>query len=275
MRCTVSASQPPPHLSATALHRFGRLERRHLFVCDWMRALFIHYEVDPVVLQSEVPFELDLREGRAFVSLVAFTMRNLRPAFGGRLGALLTAPAAAHGLFNVRTYVCHQGERGIYFITEWIPNRLSILIGPHTYGLPYRYGRLDYHHDHEGSEVRGSVDAGRGGRIAYAGRLAQPASFTVCEPGGLAEFFLERYTAFTCCGRRRRLFRIWHEPWPQTSIDIELRDISALSSTGRWPSAARLVGANYSPGVRNVWIGRPRRAVAHGRILEPVRARIN
>ncbi len=264
MKCTARAGQPPSHPSAKALGNFDRLERRPLFVSDWVRALFIHYEVDPVVLQSEVPFELDLRDGRAFVSLVAFTMRNLRPAFGGRLGALLTAPAATHGLFNVRTYVRHRGERGIYFITEWIPNRLSILIGPYTYGLPYRYGRLDYHHHHERGEVRGSVDAGRGGRIAYAGRLAQPVSYTVCTPGSLAEFLLERYTAFTSRGRHRRLFRIWHEPWPQTSIDIELSDTTALSSSGRWPIAARLVGANYSPGVREVSIGRPRSAVEAG-----------
>jgi len=43
-----------------------------LFIADWDRALMIHYEVDGVALQRKVPFELDLWNGRAFVSLVAF-----------------------------------------------------------------------------------------------------------------------------------------------------------------------------------------------------------
>jgi len=33
--------------------------------------------------------------------------------------------------------------RGIFFIAEWIPNRLAVLIGPRMYGLPYRLGRLN------------------------------------------------------------------------------------------------------------------------------------
>ena len=114
-----------------------------LFVSDWVRALFVHYQVDPAVLQDQIPLPLDVRDGRAYVSLVAFTMRGLRFAAGGRLGAWLVAPVATHGLLNVRTYVTHRGMAAIYFMTEWIPNRLSVLVGPYTYGLPYRYGRLD------------------------------------------------------------------------------------------------------------------------------------
>ena len=104
--------------SAVARHRFEQLEGWPLFHSDWMRALFIHYEVDQEVLQSQIPFELDLHEGRAIVSLVAFTMQGLRLPIAGRLGALLTAPGATHPLLNVRTYVRHRGEPGIYFMRE-------------------------------------------------------------------------------------------------------------------------------------------------------------
>ncbi|TDJ54766.1 MAG: DUF2071 domain-containing protein, partial [Planctomycetota bacterium] len=48
------------------------------FIADWSRALFVHYAVDPAVLQPLVPLPLDLRDGHAYVSLVAFTMRGLR-----------------------------------------------------------------------------------------------------------------------------------------------------------------------------------------------------
>ena len=48
---------------------------------------FPHFDVDPDQLQPHVPFELDLFENRrAFVTLVAFTMRRMRPRRGGRIG---------------------------------------------------------------------------------------------------------------------------------------------------------------------------------------------
>src|SRR2546423_2497375 len=79
-----------------------------LFFSDWDRALFIHFEVDAGVLQGEVPFALDLREGKAYVSLVAFRMRRMRPRLGGKLAAWCFKPIATHELLNLRTYVRHR-----------------------------------------------------------------------------------------------------------------------------------------------------------------------
>ena len=49
-----------------------------LFYADWERVLMIHFEVDAAALQRDVPYELDLCDERAYVSLVAFTMRGMR-----------------------------------------------------------------------------------------------------------------------------------------------------------------------------------------------------
>ena len=247
-------------LVAIARGRFQRIEGRPLFYSDWDRALFMHFDVDRDVLQKHIPFELDLHHGRAVVSLVAFTMRGLRFPIGGRLGALLTAPGATHGLLNVRTYIRHNGEVGIYFMREWIPNRLSIFIGPRTYGLSYRYGKLDYQHDHETGQLRGTVTpapGSKGGRLVYEAQVDPEASLEPCADGTLSQFLLERYTAFTKWHKRARLFRIWHEPWLQTRPEVTILDDSALKASGSWNGAARLIGANYSPGTKRVWIGRP------------------
>src|SRR5215203_4349892 len=111
---------------------------------DWTPAVFIHYAVAPEVLQPLVPFPLDLCDGNAYVSVVAFVQHDLRPTFGGRLAAFLSRPLATHPFCNVRTYVVVQGERGIYFLAEWIPNRLAAMLGPPLYGLPYRLGNIRY-----------------------------------------------------------------------------------------------------------------------------------
>ena len=109
-----------------------------LFVAGWHRVLMIHFEVDAQALQRDVPFQLDLFEGRAFVSTVAFTMSDMRPRLGGKVAAWFFRPIATHDFLNVRTYVRHGSETGIHFLAEWLSSRLAAKLGPSTFGLPYR-----------------------------------------------------------------------------------------------------------------------------------------
>ncbi|HEX8490696.1 MAG TPA: DUF2071 domain-containing protein, partial [Chthoniobacterales bacterium] len=113
-------------LSAAARRRMLQTPGEPLFYANWDHAVMIHYETDPDALQSCVPFELDLRNGRAFVSLVAFTLRRMRPRLGGRIGEWLLKPIATHEFLNVRTYVRANDEPGIFFLVEWLSNRLSV-----------------------------------------------------------------------------------------------------------------------------------------------------
>lgn len=221
----------------------------------------MHFEVGADRLQSAVPFQLDLWEGtRAFVSLVAFTMRGMRLHAGGRLGAWLLKPLATHAFLNMRTYVRQGDERGIHFLAEWLPNPLAVLLGPGTFGLPYRLGRLDYDHQHESGLVRGIVeDARTDGLLSYTARIDEGTCFTPCPAGSFDEWLMERYTAFNAAQGRRRFFRVWHEPWPQAGVEVRLGDLSLLTETWPFFHDAQLVGANYSPGVRGVWMGRPHR----------------
>ena len=244
-------------LSAAARRRMLRTPGEPLFYANWDHAVMIHYEADPEALQSCVPFELDLRDGRAFVSLVAFTLRRMRPRLGGRVGEWLLKPIATHEFLNVRTYVRANEEPGIFFLVEWLSNRLSVPLGPPVFGLPYRYGRIDYDHHRRFQGISGRVDA-KGGSFSYRGSVPNE-QFCACEPGSLTEFLMERYTAFTQPWRcPRRLFRVWHEPWPQTPADIDVTASDLLAITGKWWKTAEYVGANYSPGVE-VWMGRPHR----------------
>jgi len=227
-----------------------------LFLARWDRAVFINYRADPELLQRAVPFPLDLRDGEAFVSIVAFTLVRMRPRVGGSFAEWLASPIGTHEFLNIRTYVRHRGEPGIFFLAEWLPNRLSVFLGPRIFGLPYRIGQLRYDHEAEGSDLRGAVD-GREGSLRYQGSVHSPEFFS-CESGSLSEFMLERYTAFTQREKRRRLFRIWHPPWQQASAEIELSADTLIASTGAWWKTAEYIDANCSPGVE-VWMGRPHR----------------
>src|SRR2546428_9990006 len=141
-----------------ARRRLLSIKREPLLISHWERALFMHFEVEPGALQAEVPFRIDQRQGKAYISLVAFTMRRMRLRFGGRLMEWCLKPMATHQLLNLRTYVRHRGEAGIYFMAEWIPNRLSAFLGPRTFGLPYRLRALVYQNFHErGAVCRGGA----------------------------------------------------------------------------------------------------------------------
>jgi uncharacterized protein YqjF (DUF2071 family) len=244
-------------LSATARLRMLAVRGEPLFLARWDRAVFIHYEAEPSALQNCVPFHLDLHEGRAFVSLVAFTLQRMRPRRGGRIGEWLLKPIGTHEFLNVRTYVQHDGEPGIYFLAEWLSNAVSVPLGPPFFGLPYRYGRLDYSHSDLHAGLHGCVNA-NGGRIGYRARFRVD-ELAQSEAGSLDEFLLERYTAFTQVRQKRRLFRVWHAPWLQSGIDLDITADDLLATTGEWWKTARYLSANYSPGVE-VWMGRPHRA---------------
>ena len=246
-----------PNLSAEGRARLLALRGEPLFLAAWERALFIHYEIDAGILQRQLPYELDLHEDKAFVSLVAFTMRGLRPRVGGKLAALLFKPIASHSFLNLRTYVKHRGERGICFISEWLSSRLSTTLGPAFYGLPYHFAKINYQHAHEKNFLRGEVRAA-GGELIYDAKLAGH-SGAPCEDNSLDQFLLERYTAFNWRGKSRLFFRVWHPPWPQVRAFVSVAESSLLATKFPWFAQAGLIGANYSAGFSEVWMGRAHR----------------
>jgi uncharacterized protein YqjF (DUF2071 family) len=252
-----------PDTSEIARRRLLSIRGEPLFYATWDRAVFIHYEIDADELQNCVPYDLDCYHERAFISLVAFTMRGMRTRFGGRIGEVLLRPIATHDFLNVRTYVRHNGEPAIYFMREWLSSRMAAWLGPWSFGLPYQFGRIEYQPspssglagEHAQEHERwGKVEESAGSFHFYTTFEAN--DLGICRPGALDEFLLERYTAFTQFRKRRRFFRIWHEPWQQVSAKIQIATDNLIRSTGGWWRDARCIGANYSPGVK-VWMGWP------------------
>jgi uncharacterized protein YqjF (DUF2071 family) len=249
-------------------------------VADWIDVLMCHLEVDPAALQRATPFPIDVRAGRAYVSLVFFLLRRMRPRRGGPWTEWLFRPLATHPFLNVRTYVEQDGEPGIYFLAEWLPNRLSVALGPRVFGLPYRLGHFTRQNQPAAGTLAGAVsDHCTGAQVRYEGSIdltdahdamglndsldgardgsVRPSIYQPCVAGSLEEWLMERYTAFTCQGSRRGFFRVWHPPWPQVEAEVRLTDDTLLRRVWPWMSEARWVGANYSPGLESVWMGRP------------------
>lgn len=265
MHCETFSIENPDDATADVSERARKrmlsVRGEPLFFADWLNAVFVHYEAPVAELQRLVPFPLDLFQGKAYVSLVAFTMRDMRPCRGGRFSKWLFKAVASNDYLNVRAYVRHNGESGIYFLREWMNNPFSVRLGSITFGLPYHFGKFDYRNQPAAGYVCGSVcERTDGASFVYEAAMPD-LPFLPCPARSLDEFLLERYTAFTAHKGTHRFFRIWHQPWSQQPVHVSVSRKRLLADAWPWFADAVPACANYSPGARDVWMGRPHKIV--------------
>ncbi len=199
----------------------------------WDRLAFLHWRVDPARVRPLVPapLELDLFDGSAWVGLVPFAMQHCRfrglPALG-----LLTDFWEC----NVRTYVRHRDQIGVWFMSLDAASWLPVLGGRTLWGLNYRHARFT---------VQTS-----GARTDYALRRRRGPGAThivwethgperTAQPGTLEHFLVERYALFT--NHRGRVSRspVWHQPWQLTDARLLKLEDSLLEAQGLPGVAAR------------------------------------
>ncbi|MCB1122025.1 MAG: DUF2071 domain-containing protein [Verrucomicrobiae bacterium] len=241
-----------------ARSRFYSYEKAPLFKADWSELVFHHFKVDPEALQVNVPFDLDLFRGSAYCSLVGFKTSRM---FVNRLGEWtrwMHHPISHHCFLNVRTYVKHRGEPGIYFIKEYVDSLPAIPAGRCIYGLPYVSASVAFDHRLLWGKAKGAVATRSGESLRYQSNRTASAISRNCECGSLDEFLVERYSAFTCLSRKKRVFRILHEPWEFLDLDTDWLDTSLLEKDFPWFRTAKFAGSGWSAGAFDVKISRPR-----------------
>lgn len=109
------------------------------FYQEWNNAIFMHWQVDPEELKKHVPagIEIDLFEGKPWVSLVAFTMEKIRPRYLPPF-----SPVSYFHEVNIRTYSRNGSKAGVYFLSMEGSKWLSCQVAKGISGLPYRYSEM-------------------------------------------------------------------------------------------------------------------------------------
>jgi uncharacterized protein YqjF (DUF2071 family) len=105
---------------------------RPFLTARWSNLCLVTYAVPPELLRPRLPpgLELDMRDGRAFVSLVAFDFLQTRVRG-------VSWPWHFPEI-NLRFYVRQGQERGVVFIREFIPSRFVAWAARTLYNEPYR-----------------------------------------------------------------------------------------------------------------------------------------
>jgi uncharacterized protein YqjF (DUF2071 family) len=205
----------------------------------WDHLLFLHWAYDAAAIQRTLPpgLTVDTHEGRAYLGVVPFYMRRIRPPF------LPPVPWLSYFLeLNLRTYVHDAaGRPGIWFYSLDCNRALAVWVARWRFHLPYQHATLGARVDGDRVDYtirrRGDDHTGR-----YTYRPtgeARPA-----DPGTLEFFLAERYRLFARHREGRLLTaHVHHPPYPLAPAEVTAHDsrvveLAGFDAPGRPPDHA-------------------------------------
>lgn len=183
----------------------------------WEDLIMANYEVDPSLLASRVPAgtEIDLHEGKCFVSLVGFMFLDTRV-----LGFLIPFHVNFEEV-NLRFYIKREvdGEtrRAVAFVKEIVPRGAIAAVARIMYGEPYE--RWTMGHTRTKREVGywwSKGDCRNELSVELGENLGVP------DAGSNGEFIIEHYWGYTKRGGSRvDEYKVEHPKWELFSVKNE------------------------------------------------------
>lgn len=197
---------------------------------QWRHLLFAHWEFNPEEIQRTLPpgLRVDTFNDKAYVGVVPFFMRNIRPRF------LPSVPGISNFLeMNVRTYVYDQeGRPGVWFYSLDANQWLAVQIARRFFQLPYFYARM---RANDGTEISYSV-ARRGAstNLNSSFRYSNDGPLETPRPGSFEFFLVERYRLFSYNQQQKQLFsgQVHHSPYPLCAARAEIHAEGAFELVG-------------------------------------------
>lgn len=203
---------------------------------EWNDAVFLHWRVDEDILRGWVPedLEIDVFEGNAWVSLVAFTMEKIRPRYLPHF-----PPVSNFHEINVRTYVRYKGKTGVYFLSIEGGKTISCYVARKLSELPYRYSKM--------VRTKGAFQS-RNTEFKDVLEVRYDIGSKRNDKTDLDSWLTERYALFQDTRSAINAFEIQHIEWP--IFDVKLDKIKMS-----YPRFSELIVgepelSHYSPGVQ-------------------------
>jgi uncharacterized protein len=194
----------------------------------WRTLLFLHWEFPAEVIGRLLPpgLTLDTYEGRAFVGLVPFTMRGVRPA-----GLPAFSPLSDFHETNVRTYVHHQGkDPGVWFFSLDAANRIAVKLARAWFKLPYHFASMELRQGAEWISYRSERRWPAPVPARCAVRCLPRGEAMPSTPGTLQHFLVERYFLYTVHSGALWRGQVHHTPYPVRGAQVEGLEESLLAA---------------------------------------------
>jgi uncharacterized protein len=190
-----------------------------LMAQTWGDLLFAHWPVPPERLRPLLPdaVPLDVREGRAWVSVTPFRVAAFRLRGMPHVPGVTAFPE-----LNVRTYTTVDGKAGIWFMSLDAASSLAVMGARCTYRLPYFKARMECGQSDGWIEYRSRRVSSDGEPAELAGRYRPTGPAAAPAPGSLEHWLTERYCLYTLDGHGQVLRAdIHHPPWPLRAAEAE------------------------------------------------------
>lgn len=194
----------------------------------WDHLLFLHWQHDAAAIQRTLPpgLTVDTHDGRAYLGVIPFFMRRIRPRFVPPL------PWISYFLeLNLRTYVHDDGGRpGIWFYSLDCNRAPAVWAARRGFHLPYEHATMSAKVDNDrinySTRRRGDDHTGRYTYVPTG--PAQPAA-----PDTLEFFLAERYRLFSRHPKGHlRTAKVHHPPYPLAPADLSAHDSRVIELAG-------------------------------------------
>ncbi|MFF0429456.1 YqjF family protein [Streptomyces sp. NPDC004520] len=217
----------------------------------WTDLVFVHWEVSPEAVAGLFPpgTRPDVLDGKTYVGLVFFGMRDLRLSRGPVLPF-----AGRFEEINVRLYsVDAAGRRGVVFLSLDCNRLLPVIAANGAFGLPYRWASA--HCDHFEERILYSVR--RKSRQHPRSRLWAAIEGEERGPNALEDFLTARWGLHARFCGRTFYWPLHHEPWCfKDAALLLMEDELVRAATGLTVAASSPASLLYSQGL-SVRFGRP------------------
>jgi hypothetical protein len=222
--------------------------RKPVMYQTWKELLFLHWEIDPDIIQKTLPKGLyvDTFEGKTYIGLVPFFMRNIRPAY------LPAVPGISNFLeTNVRTYVHDEhGVPGVWFYSLDADQSLAVWLARTFFKLPYFNAKMSAKWNANNDELLYTTHR-KGATKGSSFNYVTNGSYKEAVYGTVDFFLLERYILFSWNQRKQQLMKgqVVHTPYQYTDTKVSLWDdellrLNQFKSPQRPPEIMQ-----YAPGV--------------------------
>jgi len=186
--------------------------KKPFLTAEWRKLILVNYAIDPEILKKYLPHktELDLWEGKCYVSVVGFMFLNTKVK-GCKLPGHINFEEV-----NLRYYVKHDNgdevRRGVGFIKEMVPKPFIAGVARTIYKEPYQTLPMK-HNWSEDNEINVEYSWKIKGIWNSVSVQAESSPFSFDE-NSEADFITEHYWGYTkISNARTNEFEVRHPAW--------------------------------------------------------------
>lgn len=198
---------------------------------SWRNLTFLHWEIASEELEPLLPsgLQLDLFQGKAYIGIVPFEMKNIRPAWCPQVLGFNFLET------NVRTYVIHNQEPGVFFFSLDANSYIAVKVARWIWHLPYFHSAMTL----SNKDAIYNYTLKRTNKVQSQIKIEVSETLPPSEADSLEYFLLERYLLFTELRGQLLRGQVHHIPYPVRQAELidfedqllEINNIGGISSS--------------------------------------------